>query len=231
MSGTLESLADSGLLARLPSVANAKLPAAYVAAQKALAECSRIDECQEWANKSEALASYAKQAKDDQLRKLADRIQARAIRRCGVLLKQVPVNHDRGNQHRQRTVADTRPTRTSAAANAGLSKRQKDTALQVASVPEPDFERQVESESPPTVTRLAEQGKKTKLLDLGDSKPKNFALATKALAALRRFAEFCEAYDAAEVATGVRPSEISTARKHVRAVDSWLDQFVTRLPE
>lgn len=35
-----------------------------------------------------ALASYAKQADDDTLRKQADRIQARAVRRCGELLKQ-----------------------------------------------------------------------------------------------------------------------------------------------
>ena len=31
----------------------------------ALAACNRIDECHEWANKAEALASYAKMADDD----------------------------------------------------------------------------------------------------------------------------------------------------------------------
>ena len=39
------------------------------------------DECWEWANKAEALASYAKMADDDSLRIMADRIQARAVRR------------------------------------------------------------------------------------------------------------------------------------------------------
>lgn len=71
----------------LPSIIDARLPASYERAKQALVECSRIDECQEWADKAEALASYAKQAKDDQLRVMADRIQARAIRRCGELLK------------------------------------------------------------------------------------------------------------------------------------------------
>ena len=47
----------------------------------ALASCERIDECWEWANKAEALASYAKIADDDSLRIMADRIQARAVRR------------------------------------------------------------------------------------------------------------------------------------------------------
>src|SRR3990167_11344690 len=73
----------------LPSVHNAKLPKMYEGAKEALAECSRIDECADWANKAEALASYAKQAGDESLRKTADRIQARAIRRCGELLKEI----------------------------------------------------------------------------------------------------------------------------------------------
>jgi hypothetical protein len=37
--------------------------------------------------KAEALASYARQAEDDTLRKLADRIQARAVRRGGQIQK------------------------------------------------------------------------------------------------------------------------------------------------
>jgi hypothetical protein len=36
---------------------------------------------------AEALASYARQADDDSLRQLADRIQARAVRRCVELAK------------------------------------------------------------------------------------------------------------------------------------------------
>lgn len=73
----------------LPSTTRAKLPATYEGAKLALAECTRIDECKDWADKAEALASYAKQAQDHELRKMADRIQARAIRRCGVLLRKI----------------------------------------------------------------------------------------------------------------------------------------------
>ena len=69
------------------STARARLPVAYQTAKTLLAQCSKIDECKDWADKSEALASYARQAKDDSLRKHADRIQARAIRRAGELLK------------------------------------------------------------------------------------------------------------------------------------------------
>lgn len=202
----------------LPNISSARLPATYEAAKHALSECSRLDECQEWADKSEALASYARQAKDEQLRKMADRIQARAIRRCGELLKQID---GRGKSKGSLTSSQ-------AAEDAGLSTHQRRTAVRVANVPEEDFNAAVEAESPPTVTQLAEQGKK-KLVDLGDSKPADFAMATRALAQLKRFAEFAEYHDPAAVAAGVRPPEYASARKYVRTLDAWLDQFITRL--
>jgi hypothetical protein len=209
----------------LPDVSTARLPVVYEAASRALAECSRIDECQQWADKAEALASYAKQARDESMRKMADRIQARAIRRCGELLKQIP--------SAQGARTDVQPpvatvTRSQAAAEAGLSERQKVTALRVASVPAEEFEAAVESDEPPTVTRLAEQGKKT-LLNLGESTPADFKLATAALATLRRFADFAESTDPKRVAAGVQPSEAARVREHVARIDAWLDQFVTNI--
>jgi hypothetical protein len=53
-----------------------------------LAECGKVDECKDWADKAAALGSYAKQSGDKSLFNLATRIQARAIRRCGELLKE-----------------------------------------------------------------------------------------------------------------------------------------------
>jgi DNA primase len=128
----------------------AKLPDGYESAKAALARCFAIDECKEWADKAQALASYAKQAKDDSLRKDADRIQARAVRRCGELLKQIKPAK---NQHdvKQRARAGAGPSRKRAAQKAGLSERQQKTALRVADVPTEEFERAVESEDPPTV--------------------------------------------------------------------------------
>ena len=68
---------------------NGGLPANYERAKNALSQCVSIDECKDWSDKAAALASYAKQAKDDSLHKMALRIQGRAVRRCGELLKQV----------------------------------------------------------------------------------------------------------------------------------------------
>jgi hypothetical protein len=50
--------------------------------------------------------------------------------------------------------------RGKAAKDADLSPKQAKTALRIANVPDDNFERQVESDDPPTVGQLAEQGTK-----------------------------------------------------------------------
>jgi hypothetical protein len=165
---------------------NPRLPVVYQKAKIALEECTRIDECQEWADKAEILASYGKQASDDSLRKMADRIQARAIRRCGELLKEIEARSG------ARTDLGPAQTRGSVAAKAGLSDKQKKTALRVANVPSDSFEQQVESENPPTVTELANQGTKPRVVDyLKGKDPKDFAIATQASGTISDFAKFC----------------------------------------
>jgi hypothetical protein len=83
---------SANIPAELPNIADARLPATYESAKQALAECSRIDECQNWADKGAALASYARQARDDTLFSFATRIKARALDRCGELLRQIPAS-------------------------------------------------------------------------------------------------------------------------------------------
>lgn len=124
--------------------APAVLPANYERAKQALAECERIDECQEWANKAAAIAAYARMSKDDNLVILAQRIQARAIRRCGELLKSIPPSRE-GN-------------RTAAANAAGLTRLQRNQATQIAQISSKDFERLVE-EKAPKIYQLAAIGR------------------------------------------------------------------------
>jgi hypothetical protein len=209
------------LPARLPDDSEARLPATYEAAQNAIAECSRIDECRGWADKAAALASYARQAKNDTLRVMAVRIQARAIRRCGELLKQIEPASG------ARTDLGTVPTRGSAADAAGLSERQCKTALRLASVPAADFNRQVESPAPPTVTQLAEQGKQPRAVERSQSSER----FKTACAALHTFVGFCDANDAADTAGAFRADDIEMARKCVATLDEWLDRFVSNLSD
>lgn len=220
-------------MSALPMIGEAPLPALYEQAQHALAQCSRIDECQAWANKAEALASYARQSRDETLRRLADRIQARAIRRCGELLRLVePARGGDRRSNDQRDGAVPLVSRAQAAADAGLSERQRKTALRVAAVPAAEFERAVESEAPPTITALARAGTQARpLVDLGGTDPAVYARATEAQGTLRRFAEYCERNDATAIAAAFRPHEIAALRRYVSTVDGWLDRFVINLPE
>lgn len=219
------------------SVNSAPLPQTYEHAKLALSECNRIDECQSWANKAEALASYARQADDDTLRKLADRIQARAVRRAGELLKQFD---GKGRNQYSEDNNGTVVTQKQAAEQAGMSQRQKETAVRVANVPEGVFEAAVESESPPTVTKLAEQGKKHRPKSekpeyadkpgLGGPVPDGFQEATTLLGTLARFAEFCAKNGPEHIANGLLPKETEKVRQHIAIIDTWLDKLVVSLP-
>lgn len=242
----------------LPShirVSDARLPATYEQAKSALAQCSRIDECQEWANKAEALASYARQADDDTLRKLADRIQARAVRRCGELLKQFDGRQGQNLPGAKSDVAVTfsAPTQREAAEAAGLSKRQQVTAVRVANVPAEHFEKAVESDRPPTVTALAEMGKQSRPEPTAApspapeplppsatalpasaaappiTAPAGFKQATHLTGVVRDFAAFCQENDPVVVAHGLMKSEVHEVRSFVGVIDGWLDRFVVNL--
>jgi len=149
------------LPANLPDVSTARLPVTYKSAKSALAECSRIDECQDWADKMQAMASYARQAEDDSLRKMCDRIQGRAIRRCGDLLAAIEPAPG-GRPAKTNDGGDTSYSRKAVATEAGLSERQRNTALRVANIPAEEFEAAIESDDPPTVTELAKRGTVTR---------------------------------------------------------------------
>ena len=149
---------DHALLPQPNEIRNANLPVSYQNARVALAECNRIDEWKDWEDKAQALASYAKQSKNKELEKMAMRIRARAGERCGAMLAEF----ERANG---------RPLKSSskdelmheAASQAGLSPKQAQTRLRIHDAKNKDpeaFEAQLESDSPPTITSLAEQGKK-----------------------------------------------------------------------
>lgn len=209
--------------AAITRASSAPLPKVYEAAKAALAQCTRVDECAEWANKAQALASYARQAKDKSLQAHATRIQARAIRRCGELLKRFdarPVNAKKMQEAENQTVATVSLiSQKKAARDAGLSERQQTTAVRVANVPPALFEEQVESDNPPTVTKLAEQGKKTRPIDEFRSRdPKSISAATWAQGELRDFAAFCATCDWQTIIAGSLPDELLQMRRDVDAI-------------
>lgn len=211
----------------LPSVADAKLPQTYERAKTAISECSRIDECKDWADKAQALASYARQAKDDSMRKMADRIQARAIARAGELLKQVKPGKT-GPKPELQAGDHPQLTRTIAATEAGLSEHQRKTALRVANIPSDEFDRQVESDNPPTVTALAEQGKR-QAVNLNGRNPDHFNKALHFIAAFDRHLKKCREYDIEQTVSVLSDDERDRLRKLISEIDSIHDQIITRI--
>jgi hypothetical protein len=158
----LENHVAGALHLALRDIDHARLPAAYRDAVVALQECARIDECWDWQSKAEALASYARQAKDQQLLTMAARIRLRAIRRCGELLNAIKAATP---GRKLKSVSVPAPNSSSepearsegrfrAAAAAGLSRGQAVTALRAAHIPTSEFERAVESDRPPSLTIL-----------------------------------------------------------------------------
>lgn len=206
---------------------SAHLPATYEAARQAIEQCYELDEVKNWADKAAALATYARMAKDDSLRVMATRIQERAIRRGGELLKQIKPAHG-ANQNIQEG-ALPKVTRESVAEAAGLSEHQRKVALRLASIPKEEFERAVESDSPPTLEALARWGTIPRPASAPNVQPADPLVAAQAKHMLREFSAFC-ANDPVRIA--LAPSlDADFVRGNVEMIDRWLDRLVAHLPD
>lgn len=206
---------------KLPSIPNAQLPEAYQAATTALAACVQVDECKSWSDKAAALASYARQAQDDQLERMALRIRARASNRATELIRDLPVGKggDRRSDQSLPTVgliSDLpQKTRKEVALEAGFSRGQYEDLVDLAEVPKAEFERLVESDDPPTVTALAERGREVRrerqaterpvpgsTAHLQGRDPEDFKKATALEGAVREAAEEIAALDRSAAVRG-----------------------------
>lgn len=195
----------------------ARLPSTYSAAKRAISQCASIDECKDWSDKAAALASYAKQAQDDQLEKMAARIRARATRRAGELLKQI---EPAKNQHDATARAGDGPSsRSEAARNAGLSARQQKQAQRLASIPADDFEEMVESGA--TVTELADAGTMKKAPNRDE--------ARKLVYVVKHYAERLHEIDVSEAIAGLTLVQASELRMLIARLDAEHDRIVTSI--
>lgn len=216
----------------LPAVwadtSHAQLPATYEAAKTALSECVILDECKNWADRAAALASYARQADDIELEKLAVRIRARAVRRCGELLAETEPNL--GGRPPKNTCAPSQEFtsgRTQAARDAGLSHHRQAQALRLAAVPAHEFEAEIESATPTSINELAKRGtvKRTPVLDIGDRNPDDFKAATFALGGLRTFVADAVSLNPQAIARGLSGHEIRTVSGLARKTIEWCERL------
>ena len=200
----------------------ATLPSRYNAAKAALRDCTSVDECKEWTDKASALASYAKQAKDDQLEKMAKRIRARATRRAGELLKQMDDGRGgdrRSDDFKNAATVTFETTREKMASDAGLSSRQATTAKRLANIPESDFEQMVERDA--TNTQMAEAGTQKRAPSRD---------AAKALvAAVRAYAERIGSINIDEAGEALSTTQKAELRMLIGRLDTTHDRIITSI--
>ena len=104
----------------------------YEAARTALAEAHRVDEVKDIRDKAEAMAAYARQAKDNELIQYATEIKVRAERRCGELLR-TTVEHGGDRRSESRSKAPTLN-------DMGLTRDESSRYQQLAAMPAEHFE-------------------------------------------------------------------------------------------
>lgn len=108
----------------------------YEAARTALAEAYRVDEVKDIRDKAEAMAAYARQAKDQDLILWATEIKVRAERRAGEMLTRAA---ESGERHRHGRADQDKPKPTTLV-DLGISSNQSSRWQQLASMSEEHFE-------------------------------------------------------------------------------------------
>ena len=159
--------------------------------------------------------------------KMATRIRDRAIRRAGELLKQVDPGH--GARDGKQEVGAHPPLRGEVAAHAGMSPHQATQAVRVANVPTTDFDHQVESAKPATVTALAEQGKKSAPAPAVDLKGRDSDLALVFIGQVEEYAAAVGKVDLDALLPVLSAPEAERLRKAITVVDAMHDRIVTKM--
>lgn len=107
----------------------------YEAARTALAEAHRVDEVKDLRDKAEAMAAYARQARDTELVQYATEIKVRAERRCGELLRDSAENGERNTGGKP-----SNDTTVTVLADLGITRDQSSRYQKLAAMPDEQFE-------------------------------------------------------------------------------------------
>jgi hypothetical protein len=120
----------------------------YEAARSALQAAASVDEVKDIRDKAQAMAAYARQAKDTQLQAWAAEIKIRAERKAGEMLKEMDKNRG-GNpeqiakSNRSSPTTGSNETPSPKLSDLGISKDNSSRWQKLAEIPEEDFERKI----------------------------------------------------------------------------------------
>lgn len=221
MKGPRVSLRQLPVVAKR-QIATAQLPVNYEAARTAILQCSRVDECKEWADRAAAIAVYAKQLRDNTMKEAAQRIQLRARVRIGELLLAIPNAQGRGNPgagpdpgSRRQTIA------RNDLANTAIG------CIAMARVPPRIREKLIEASPPISAKTLAGLGTRRR-----SQKEERFRAgsAYKLLVGIHNeglggFVRWIQRHSARTLARQIKADEASRLRDYIRAADDWLGEL------
>lgn len=112
----------------------------YEQARFALAECQRVDEVKDIRDKAEAMAAYARQAKDTELVQWATEIKVRAERKAGELLAEIPKGGKFLGRDETGDFRKTDGSKSETVKELGISKDQSSRWQSLASMTDEHFE-------------------------------------------------------------------------------------------
>ena len=203
------------------------IPVTYQKAIVAIQECNKIDEAKEWTDKMSALALYYKQSKDETLIKYAKRIQYRAKRRMGELLKQFNNRgYYKGNQHtgnvgERGLEPPSSNSVNSVASSIGLSSDQTKEAVRFANVPKHKFEEIIESDNIPTQKEVAELGKNK----IGKTKKVDYK-ANSIFQSINDLLQEMNKVDPIYVCENIDPDYKEQMISNIKEIENWFDNYV-----
>jgi hypothetical protein len=177
-------------------VSTADVPVKYTAAVKALVACQNIDDAKYFADKSEALAAWAKIYHHDRAAVEAKRLKLHAFRRIGILANELrpggrPVKGSYGSP----------PGPNSLLREHGFSGSQIKCMRTAAKIPSKQFDKMVSLPSPPAPTTLYKMDRK------GSTAYKIIMNSANSNIGLSQFFGFCRKNDPKQLARGLTKSE------------------------
>lgn len=208
---------------QLTEIREDQLPATYQSAKRALAECVRIDEVKDWSDKAIALACYAKQANDDQLLAMSNRIKARAVIRMGELFNEIEPK-DKGGDRKSPEGRVSSDSRAQAASAAGISQDQRKQAQRIASLPRDEVDSLIESQKPPTISALDQMARQ-----MSKNHPAEMRATSELLGEAKRFAKFCDENDASKLVVALFEHEKAALLEHAKIIVAWLTKLAGEL--
>jgi hypothetical protein len=191
----------------------------YEAARSALAECQRIDEVKDIRDKAEAMAAYARQAKDTELIQYATEIKVRAERRAGEMLKAAGERGERVTYRDARWGGESESqdaTRKPTLADIGVTKDQSARWQSLAGMSDAHFETAVatakDTAGQVTTAFMLREAKRGKPQGRAPTGPKADAMRQELSAAKERGVSMLETY-ARLTLTAVRAQDSFTEQE------------------